>query len=368
MATSNGKTKTILRIKRRRTEEPLPYIRLEGLDGRKRSRGESNEYGDSSRHNHVSEALDAAKQASQIPVKSSVLWKRHVPKQEENHSYRIVDAMLEEDGRLSKRRKLTLLETSSQAEFPSMVSFVRRKAALKVLDPLTRLVDDSLQQVHVGIKQVSEHYHFVTMDRRLAYDTKRWLVWCHSSGGNILHACALWNDVEVASEVLQIPTMVSSMTEAIDGDGRTPYEVAQLSGHDSVCEVLEAFGGDTTNYVYDIFCLEEGESVKDCEDAPMTVELTSGVGYWTPEGELVLEASEKCAASLDHYDEDGEIDSNCEEYGGNDYPDDEDWGDDFLPEAHRNHYHLEQYPEEAAYDDLTNGIYGERAYATAKDM
>ena len=59
----------------------------------------------------------------------------------------------------------------------------------------------------------------------------------------------------------------------------------------------------------------------------MTAELTSGVGYWTPEGELVLEADLKCARSLSQETE-GEIDSNCEEYGANDYPDEYDeYGD-----------------------------------------
>lgn len=351
-------TRTILRIKRRRTEEPLPYIRLEGLDGRmKRPRGDTNDEIDSQ---HLSELLDNAdlnNNEEKEPCRSSVVWKRLTPEANEKQSYRIVDALLEEDGRMTKRRKLTLLETSSETEFPSVVS-VRRKTPFKVLDPLNRLVDDSLQEVHAGTKRVMEHYRFVTTDRRLAFESNKWLVWCHSSGGNILHACALWNDVEVANDILQLP-LGSSLTEEVDGDGRTPYEVAQLSGHDSVCEILEAFGGDSTNYVYDIFCLEEGESEKVYEEQPMSVELTAGVGYWTPDGELVLEAPEKSSASLNHvFDEDGEIDSNCEEYGGNDYPDeDEDWGEDFVPDqAYRNHP-VELYREESDSNDLEDGVY-----------
>jgi hypothetical protein len=184
----------------------------------------------------------------------------------------------------------------------------------------------------------------------------------------------LWNDVEVASEVLQIPSLASTLTEAVDGDGRTPYEVAQLSGHDSVCDVLEAFGGDTTNYVYDIFCLEDQQDEAFYEEQePTTVELTSGVGYWTPEGELILEAPEKSPASLDHvFDEDGEIDSNCEEYGGNDYPEDEDWGEDFTSDQAHRHHRVDCYGQDADYNDLGNGIYGaphdSRAFATAKGL
>ena len=117
-------TRTILRIKRRRTEEPLPYIRLEGLDGRmKRPRGDTNDEIDSQ---HLSELLDNAdlnNNEEKEPCRSSVVWKRLTPEANEKQSYRIVDALLEEDGRMTKRRKLTLLETSSETEFPSVVEF-----------------------------------------------------------------------------------------------------------------------------------------------------------------------------------------------------------------------------------------------------
>jgi hypothetical protein len=339
----------ILRIKRRRTEEPLPYIRLEGLDGRKRNRDGSTEDSNSDVDQALTELLDSAhleqqqeqpqasKVAPQVVHKSSAVWKRLSMDQDKKRTYRIVDALLEEEeGRETKRRKLTLLETSNQeADFPSVVS-IRRKSPLKVLDPLSRSVDDSLQQAHQGTKMIREHYDFVTSNASLMRDSQKWLAWCHSAGGNILHACALWNDVEMAGELCQTRE-VAQLTEAVDGDGRTPYEVAQLSGHDSVCQVLEAFGGDTSNYVYDIFCLEENE-VDEYEEQPMTVELKGGVGYWTPEGELILEAPGKSLASLTHvFNDDEEIDSNCEEYGGNDYPEDEDF-EDFVPDqGYRNH-------------------------------
>ena len=366
-------TRTILRIKRRRTEEPLPYIRLEGLSsgtrgggggGGKRSRDDDDGEGSS-------EGLDrgigeGAESNGNNNRSTTALWKRFDPhqgcgidegKQEEGDHYRIVNAMLTEEGedgshnqQRMKRRKLTVLETTT-SDLPSVISLAinhnnnsLRKQPIRVLDPLSRMVDDSLQEVHIGNKSVVEHYRLIKTDMNLVYESKKWLTWCHSEGGNVLHACALWNDVEMASELLHLVTETSMLTEAVDADGRTPYEVAHLSGHDSVCEILEAFGGDTSNFVYDIFCLDEdttqtsktggddtnegGEEDQNWE--PTAVELTSGVGYWTPEGELVLEAPEKSPASLTHvFDEDGEIDSNCEEYGGNDYPEDEedvDWG------------------------------------------
>ena len=283
--------------------------------------------------------------------KSSAVWKRLSVQEEDNEeegqqNYRIINALLEEEEeeRATKRRKLTLLDdASSSASSPTKKKkseAVRRKKPLKILDPLTRLVDDSLQQVHAGSKQISEHYQFCVTDSRLLTGggAKRWLTWCHSTGANLLHACALWNDVEMTNELCQSSTMCGALTEALDGDDRTPYEVAQLSGHDSVCQVLEAYGGDTTNFVYDIFCLDEHSVKSDDDDVdPMTVELKGGVGYWTPDGELILEAPDKAQSSLDrYYDDDGEIDSNCEEYGGNDYPEEDelDWNDDFAPIDH----------------------------------
>jgi hypothetical protein len=63
-----------------------------------------------------------------------------------------------------------------------------------------------------------------------------------------------------------------------------------------------------------------------------TAFLTSGVGYWTPEGELVLEAdSADRRRHHNHEDEEyyeDDVDSNCEDYDANDYPDYEEEEDD----------------------------------------
>jgi hypothetical protein len=361
---NNERARTVLRIKRRKHEEQLPYLRLEGLNGpKKRQRGVDQQLSELMQSNaSLSENSSADAASKEQKTKSYAVWKLMKPESgvKRGHSYRVVDALLEdEDGPKTKRRKLTVLETSSQTELVSdSTAKAKRKPALKVLDPLTRLVDDSLQEVHTGNKPVSDHYRFIRTDPRLAHQFKIWVAWSHSSGGNLLHACAMWNDLEIASQILQLDI---SLTEAGDSDGRTPYELAQLSGHDSVCQVMEAFGGDTTSYVYDIFYLDDNElpeEANEIEDNPMaSVELSSGVGYWTPLGELVLEAPEKHQESLDHFfDEDGDIDSNCEEYGGNDYPeedadgyddgddDDDDndsWGEAFTPDQGYRCYQLD---------------------------
>lgn len=350
---------------------------------------------------------------------SAVLWKRldssdEIPtndngnggvigsgsQHEEGEKYRIVDAMFlstegesgeaDPDNTLqpSKRRKLTLLDSSTIADGPTVSNpkspsspskRKKRGKALKVLDPLTRIVDDSLQEVLVGEKTVESHYRQLTTDPRFTMrdldSQTKWMTWSLDGGTNLLHCCALWNDASIANEILQrfegshprsgSGSVRSSLMEALDGDGRTPYEVAQLIGHNRVCEVLEVYGGDTSNYVYDIFYLDQDGLVKtrpnddevaawEGEEGPgiTTAELTSGIGYWTPEGELILETvdHERRARSLSQTTE-GDIDSNCEEYGGNDYPDDEEY--DYHPDGHESGYPYEQpnYNEYGYEDD-----------------
>ncbi|KAG7368340.1 hypothetical protein IV203_031083 [Nitzschia inconspicua] len=388
---------------------------------------------------------------------SAVLWKRFDPNDNKNNTgdeeqredasssllanqrcYRIVNAVLTNDdpteeemnardaagqSRHSKRRKLMVLDTATTASssqmsdgnrqnlvtsplhslfqgstgsnIPSSPTKKKKKNPLKILDPLTRIVDDSLQEVLAGSRSSEAHFHMLTTDTRFTLQDpiqqRQWMTWCHSSGGgNLLHCCALWNDASTAHLLLQHcqqhcthhssnnsnnNATLSLLVETTDADGRTPYEVAQLVGHKTVCQVLEAYGGDTSNYVYDIFYLDNDENNNhqrtssensgydagrgpdtnsdkddDGDEAPiMTAELVSGVGYWTPEGELILEANEKNARSLSHETE-GDIDSNCEEYGANDYPEDEEEDGDEFDDMRRMH----QYPHQHLpwrYDD-----------------
>ena len=78
-------------------------------------------------------------------------------------------------------------------------------------------------------------------------------------------------------------------------------------------------------------------------DTSRLLELQGGVGYWTEEGELILEVEAHHMLGItNEYDhdtdnecDDDDIDSNCEDYGGNDYPDedyDSHWEEQFLRE------------------------------------
>eukprot|EP00535_Pseudo-nitzschia_heimii_P003007 CAMPEP_0197194904 /NCGR_PEP_ID=MMETSP1423-20130617/30112_1 /TAXON_ID=476441 /ORGANISM="Pseudo-nitzschia heimii, Strain UNC1101" /LENGTH=467 /DNA_ID=CAMNT_0042648413 /DNA_START=119 /DNA_END=1522 /DNA_ORIENTATION=+ len=439
VAMSTTTTRTILRIKRRRTETPIPCLRLEGLVNNSGADYKNDQHDVATPDLYREEDGGFRQNTAKRQRSSAVLWKRFDPNDNKNaakdvgsngshhedlptegrnggEKYRIVDAMFlaseggsergDEDNNLQskKRRKLTLLDSSTIADVPTsdpkpISSPVKKKrgSALKVLDPLTRIIDDSLQEVLIGEKTVESHYRQLTTDPRFIMrnpaDQTNWMTWTLDGGTNILHCCALWNDPSTTNELLQRfrrmgSSQLRTLMEATDGDGRTPYEVAQLIGHSRVCEVLEVYGGDTSNYVYDTFYLDHDGLVKtrpndgepkttyegdgdgfEFEEGPgiTTAELTSGVGYWTPEGELILETVEhkRRARSLSQTTE-GDIDSNCEEHGGNDYPDEDEYeyldgygdagiGTDIDPyaiPAYNNPYHNKEFNDlREDYDD-----------------
>jgi len=466
---------TFLRVKRRRNENPPSTIRLELLGGLSVRRhdeniensnssnasnnnnngmvenGHNNAYPTTlrssstatfadSRHSGTSTSTSQTNNltgnnsysSSRRTTTAAAVWKRVEETEGDpwqtggEKRCRVVDAVLEQDGRSTKRRKLTVLGEASVEEGRMMSNNNmsggnhKKKNIYKVLDPLTRLVDDSLTMVHSGDRPAAQHYSFITTDPRLAVHARKWMLhW--NRAGNLLHACAHWNDVELAHDLLQ--KSLTGLADAVDEDGRTPYEIAQMSDHQSVAEVLEAFGADTTNFVYDMFVPEEievetqptqpvmmtmtttntelpqqGKMSDDDDDFnplvktgvngngmnpisaenpfgtvsansgvaasalpqhPSTstqparpdlamvdtsrlLELQGGVGYWTEEGELILEVEphHMLAAEFGHegddnedYEDEDDIDSNCEDYGGNDYPDeDESWEEEFLHE------------------------------------
>ncbi|CAB9523023.1 expressed unknown protein [Seminavis robusta] len=425
---------TLLRVKRRRNEHPPSTIRLELLGGWNRTNDENDSDGANSnnnnktplrssstatladsRHSNMSTSTNQTQPVNNTSssryTTAAAVWKRVEVLDADGPAAaftgekrcRVVDAILEGDGRSTKRRKLTVLGEFKQDNnnTDNKTKKAKKSNIYKVLDPVTRLVDDSLNMVHSGDKTVGDHYNFITTDPRLATEARSHLLY-RNRGGTLLHACAQWNDVETAHDLLR--KSLPGMADAVDDDGRTPYETAQLCGHESIAGVLEAFGADTTNFVYDMFVPEEIQVVSattsnnnnnapqqlqsasttnmstDLEeeeepwdplkksavepmgtsttkssnnggngnhpptpdlslvDTSRLLELQGGVGYWTEDGELILEVEHHHVVSAeyghdsdDDYDEE-DIDSNCEDYGGNDYPEDESWDQEFLHE------------------------------------
>ena len=298
---------------------------------------------------------------------------------QETTTYRLVDAILateeeEENGSgekivtSNKRRRLTLVESKTLNDHSSLEKILqqtqgaqktirqkskKKKTPIRVLNPLERMVDESLKQVYQGEISPRQHMNYISQDESLSPRFRHWMTWNNAEMGNLLHACALWNDAELAAELLRDyfhgdtgTTATSKFGTVMDGDGRTPFQVAKLMGHDSVIQVLEAYGADTSNYVYDLYYLDTLNDGDDCateniaeDDGSMTTnqnsdtndedqdllycQLQGGYGYWDEEGRLMLEAMNNRLLEddlLDDEDYDDE-DSNEEAHVANDYPD-----------------------------------------------
>ena len=305
-----------LRVRRRRNASTASMLRMEGLMdpdavNHKRDRDFSQEEAFSgmnlSEENNVSESHVDLSEAS-LPQRkkmrrSSAIW-RHVESTVPSPTnVQFINATLEDDETLSPKRrrtsqKLTLIDNSTISSFVP-VQTTTKKTSYKILNPLERMVDDSLKEVIAGSKSAHEHWLLCRNDANFLQDRAKYILW--GGAANLLHACALWNDTETASELLlwaSAQGVVEPLTQAVDADGNSPYRTAQLVGHDAVADVIASFGGDV-DYVYDVYCLDESAPDDDDDsnlsssaentDQVKLCHLDGGVGYWDEKGELVVE-------------------------------------------------------------------------------
>uniref|UniRef100_A0A7S3P7K4 Transcription factor Iwr1 domain-containing protein n=1 Tax=Amphora coffeiformis TaxID=265554 RepID=A0A7S3P7K4_9STRA len=317
--------KTYLRVRRRRNAGTALTLRLDGLE---------------EAWNGNKDATTAL--AATVPEprnrKRSAVWRRVSSELEETaaEACRVVEAILSESDEESeqapsKRRRLTLVQPSTRSQTTDKMN-PPTKHGFKILNPVERLVDDSLQAVAVGTITPRQYADFIWTDTRVSHQARKWLAWRNSEIGTLLHAAAMWNDAELTADLLRMD--IPQLAEALDGEGRTPFEVAELAGNETVQEVMECFGADTKNFVYDLYCLQdqvESELVEENDDEnsdyQMACLLKNGMGYWNEYGELMLEREDEAQQNgMDDPEHDDE-DSNDEGWQGNDYPDEDAWVD-----------------------------------------
>jgi hypothetical protein len=311
---------TYLRVKRPRHVAPLPYLRVEGLLGEGSKRTRPNTVDNLACLLHQSTYIA---QQQQTPAASAV-WKRvQLDSTDAGSSKRrFVDAVLDvvddEEGPSTKRRRLalTLVRDAPSAPVAAAVVVVPKKNA--ILDPVSRLVQESLQSVLNRECTVLHHLEMLSTDSRFSNQTRRWLQFS-GTAGNILHISALLNNVEGASAV--VAWEIPSLLEAVDADGQTPYQLAVAIGHSQVAQVLQVDIRNEEDYVYDVFLFDKEMADNGEKDTPTSVELRGGIGYWDEHGELILEAMDD--ENVEDSDNDEDDDSNREDYEGNDYPDEE---------------------------------------------
>lgn len=332
---------TVLRVKRPRNAAPVPIL---SFPGKKRARVD--DFDDLVDALAGSSFVSSDTAASVIAPKAKdnhhLVWKRRGEALEptqavkliNKRSWKCVDAVLEGEPSSKRLRKLVLTQTS-----PS--SSPDTKKHRQVLDPASRLVKDSLDLVQQGTKTVQQHVDYMEQDSRLLMDCKKWILMKCNDGSNILHLCAIWNDVEMCRR-LCMAYASPALLDHPDHSQQRPYQVAHLAHHTNVAEVLEAFGADTNDFVYDIYQLhnEDMEEQKE-EVAPLRVDLSGGVGYWNEHGELILQAlCPEDFGDVDSLQDDEEDnDSNAEDAEANDYPDEEESSDDYEFDADDTYRH-----------------------------
>ena len=398
--------RTYLRIRRRRNAVSALKIQLDGIDNYDESTTTSSNnclpLSEQEHHRPLASTVDGASSSSSKlsdplppitspPTKRSkiVVWRRvsgNNGQQPEaillassrKRDYRVVDAVLDDDdifgnttqpaGELAhKRRRLTLVEPVDElihgtGSTTQIGSNARKKPAYKILPPTERLVDDSLQQVFAGTRAVSEHFELCSLDPRLFHDSRQWFAWTNPEYGNLLHACALWNDEGVAQELLNRDLV--QLLQELDGEGRKPHHVAELCGHSHLADLLRgAF--EEEDYVFDLYCMD-GETMSDDVDTsgatetetPLDCELQGGVGYWDENGQLVLNLIHRTMSEVSVADEDELDDPNHEDWNGNDYPED-DFEDDLSNIEDPDEFHLYRDSHRSLYGELGIGDEGD---------
>jgi len=280
-----------------------------------------------------------------------------------------------------KRRKLQLLPTTAPTvptEYP-------------VLTPEQCRVDESLQAVFQRTKSLQEHLQEFSLQQ-----PQQQFTWVNKEAGNWLHAAAVWNEVEIVRSQLQqledlSPAMIQQLVTARDAQGHTPFQVAEMTGHRAVAEILDAYADDA-DYEYDLYCWEpsaatngaptnnngnqqqqqqETNNNKNGErsTAILDCELHDRcTGYFDARGELVLEAVGDERTTGPFFAVDDDQDSNSEDWEGNDYPDEDD-GDDWSSSSMASQDFRQrrvtmdsvdgEYDDEEAYDAAYGGVYGQ---------
>ena len=165
-----------------------------------------------------------------------------------------------------------------------------------IMDPVTRAVDASLRAVFRHEKTVMQHLTYLRMDSLVLsmgpFQSTKWMKFLNhasscstsngtsSSGtttyGTVLHAAAIFNDLDGARCALELGIDVS----LLDGDGHTASVVAETVGSTGVAAFLSshiAMNGndehdeeeddDDSDYVFDVYCLAGAkESARERDD------------------------------------------------------------------------------------------------------
>jgi len=168
------------------------------------------------------------------------------------------------DLRARMRRTASGVSTASSQNISS------RKTSNRILDPLSKLIDDSLRSVHTDtnaqnstesilrhIKLLQEHLQSMAFPKLVNFA-------CTDGSGTILHLCALSNSVQGAQTLCRLFSHAMDFS-CRDDHAKSAIMIARSVGASNVVEVIEAYWNEKQediedneeDFVYDVYCLDD---------------------------------------------------------------------------------------------------------------
>ena len=175
--------------------------------------------------------------------------------------------------------------TASGVSTTTSQNISSRKASNRILDPLSKLIDDSLRSVHTNANTqnptecILRHIMLLQAHLQSMSFPKLVNLQCTDGSGTILHLCALSNSVEGAQTLCRLFSHVIDFS-CRDEHAKSAIMVARNVGASSVVEVIEGYWNEKEedsedneeDFVYDVYCLDDshGHSDQNGDDASTT--------------------------------------------------------------------------------------------------
>jgi hypothetical protein len=191
-------------------------------------------------------------------------------------SQKVIISANMKNGSCNVRRRRSNLRDRMKQRASTTPKTSSRARGSRILDPLSKMIDDSLRSIHQGsnmlynpTQSILQHIGLLQVQSQSGGLLANLVNWqCTDGSGTILHICALVNSIEGAQAVCHCyPNLLDVWKK--DGDGRTAMDVARETEAKGVLDVINAHfhGGELehgehdhedgdADYVYDVYCLD----------------------------------------------------------------------------------------------------------------
>jgi hypothetical protein len=295
----------------------------------------------------------SVEQASAVLETHTLIMNRvKIARRDGSSEQEVFDVIALDEKKGTKNLKVKTTTTTTPTITTAAAGVPVRKVT-KILPPNIRVVDDALKKAFQTLN-LSSLIPFL-QDRQIiiAYGSSPSASdhQCSNGQGTAIH-CAVY-----ANDYSSLHTLLASRqsrlsdngghgsfgcgcnVNSLDGDGRTPADLAKILEHEKMYELLTTtFGGveekgeqeNGEDVVYDVFEVSEGSDAVMADDADEGTGVFEVSGFFDSKtGDLVLDFDDLPKISKESLMmNDDDYDSNDENADGNDYPDEESGSDD----------------------------------------